>query len=140
MEDRDTSKPEGNPPEPRDLNDDMPEPKDRELDNMMIMDYEVYSVKLNNGTIEKIINHSNNTSNFDAESIAKTIVAKDNGLQIGNLYINKYSYNYTNDTIVIINTKNINDRLVFTLILSIIVLILFEIIIITKRFHSRCFA
>ena len=129
MEDRNTSKPEGNPPEPRESNNDMPEPKDRELDNMMIMDYEIYSVKINNEKIERIINHSNNTSNFDVETIAKKIIRKDNGLEIGNLYINKYSYNYTKDTIVIINTKNINDRLVFTLSLSIILLILFETII-----------
>ena len=129
MEDRNTSKPEGNPPEPRESNNDMPEPKDRELDNMMIMDYEIYSVKINNEKIERIINHSNNTSNFDVETIAKKIIRKDKGLEIGNLYINKYSYNYTKDTIVIINTKNINDRLVFTLSLSIILLILFETII-----------
>lgn len=128
MEDR-NNKPEGNPPEPRELNDDVPEPKDRELDNMMIMDYEIYSVKINNEKIERIINHSNNTSNFDVENIAKKIIRKDKGLEIGYLYTNKYSYNYTKDTIVIINTKNINDRLVFTLSLSIILLILFEIII-----------
>ena len=48
MEDRNISVPVGNPPEPKEPNENMPEPKDRELDNMMIMDYEVYSVKLNN--------------------------------------------------------------------------------------------
>ena len=129
MEDRNTMKPEGTPPEPREFNDNMPLPKDRELDNMMIMDYEVYSVKISNNKIERIINHSNNTSNFDVENIAKEIIAKDKEIKIGNLYTNKYSYNYTRDTIVIINTKNINDRLLFTLTLSIIVLTLFEVII-----------
>ena len=140
MEDRNTSKPEGTPPEPREFNDNMPEPKDRELDNMMIMDYEVYSVKLNNNAIERVINHSNNaTSNFDAENIAKTIITKDKEIKIGNLYTNKYAYNYMNDTIVIINTKNINDRLVFTLTLSIVVLTLFEVIIyfVSKELTKR---
>lgn len=139
MKDKNNFKPEGNPREPRELNDDMPLSKDRELDNMMIMDYEVYSVKINNERIERIINHSNNTSNFNVENIAKTILAKDKKIKIGNLYINKYSYNYTEDTIVIMNTKNINDRLVFTLTLSIIVLTLFEIIIyfISKELTKR---
>ena len=89
MEDRNNKKPEGNPPEPRDFNEDIPDVIDRELDNMMIMDYEVYSVKLNNNKIDRIIDHSNNTSDFDVKSIAKTIIVKNKGLQIGNLYINK---------------------------------------------------
>ena len=139
MEDRNITKPEGAQPEPREPNENMPEPKDRELDNMMIMDYEVYSVKLNNNRIERIINHSNNTSNFDVESIAKTIITKDKEIKIGNLYTNKYAYNYTKDTIVILNTKSINDRLVFTLTLSIVVLTLFEVIIyfISKELTKR---
>ena len=139
MEDRNTNMPPDNPKEPREPNENMPEPKDRELDNMMIMDYEVYSVKINNNEIEKIINHSKNTSNFDAESIAKTLITKDKGLKIGILYTNKYVYNYTKDTMVIINTKNISDRLIFTLTLSIVVLSLFEVIIyfISKELTKR---
>ena len=128
MDDRNSNKPEGNPPEPREFDDSLSNQKDRELDNMMIMDYEVYTVKLNNKQVEKIINHSNNISDFDIENIAKTIVTKDKELKIGNLYTSKYSYNYNEDTIVIMNNKKINNRLVFTLIESIIVLIGFEII------------
>ena len=116
MEDK-IFKPEGAPPEPKDFN------------NMMIMDYEVYTIKLNNNEIEEIINHSNTSSNFDVESITKDIINKDKGINIGNLYINKYSYNYNNNSIIIINTTNINHRLVVTLIESIIILIVFEIII-----------
>ena len=139
MENRNNFKPEGNTRERRELNGDEPLPKNRELDNMMIMDYEVYTVKINNERIERIIIHSNNTSNFDIENIAKSIMAKDKEIKIGNLYTNKYAYNYTNDTIVIINTKNINDRLVFTLTLSIVVLIGFEIAIyfISKELTKR---
>ena len=116
MEDK-IFKPEGAPPEPKDFN------------NMMIMDYEVYTIKLNNNEIEEIINHSNTSSNFDVETITKDIINKDKGINIGNLYINKYSYNYNNNSIIIINTTNINHRLVVTLIESIIILIVFEIII-----------
>ena len=116
MEDR-NHKPEDAPPEPKDF------------DNMMIMDYEVYTIKLNNNEIEEIINHSNNTSNFEVEKIVKEIINKDKGINIGDLYFNNYSYNYNNDTIVIINTTNINHRLIVTLTKSIIILIIFEIII-----------
>ena len=42
MEDKNIPKPENNPPEPKDFDGPMSEPKDKELDNMMIMDYEIY--------------------------------------------------------------------------------------------------
>ena len=138
MVERNTSKPEGNPPEPKVFNESIPE-KDKELDNMMIMDYDVYSVILNNNEIERIINHSKNTSNFDIDNIAKKIVTKNKGLKIGNLYTNRYSYNYAKDTIVIINTKKINSRLLLTLVISISLLLGFEIIIyyISKKLTKR---
>ena len=108
----------------------MVEPKNKDLDNMMIMDYEVYTIKLNNNKIDKIIKHSNNTSNFDVENIASNIIKKDNKLKIGNLYNNKYSYNYTsNDKIIIMNTKNINNKLITILIKSLILLLIIEILI-----------
>lgn len=101
----------------------------KDIDNMMIMDYEVYTVKLNNNEIERIISHNNNTSNFNIETIAKSIIKKDEGIKIGNLYFNGYSYNYKDNTITIINTKNINNKLSLTLIQSILLLIMLEIII-----------
>lgn len=125
----DNNDPKQTPPEPRETNNISPNIKDKQLDNMMIMDYEVYTVKLNNKQIEKIINHSNFTSNLSIENITKEIINKDKGLNIKNLYTNNYSYNYNEDTIVIINTKNINDRLMVTLIISIILLVILEIII-----------
>ncbi len=103
-------------------------PEDRDLDNMMIMDYEVYTVELDDNEIE-IISHSSSTSNFDVEKITNKIINKGEGLKIGNLYLSQYSYNYHDDKIVIINTKNISDSLILTLIKSIILLIIFEIIV-----------
>ena len=133
------NKPEENPQMPREFNESIPNPKDKELDSMMIMDYEVYSVKLYNNKIERIINHSNYSSTFDVKSIAKTIITKNKGLEIGNLYTNGYSYNYSDDAVVIINTKNINNKLVLILTISIIVLTLIEIIIyfISKTLTKR---
>ena len=126
-------------PEPIDLDPSALEPKDRDLDNMMIMDYEVYTVKLNNKKIEKIINHSSSTGEFNVRSIAQKIINSNEDLKVGNLYNNKYSYNYKADTIVIINTKKINDRLLFTFVCSIMLLIVFEIIIfyISKKITKR---
>ncbi len=104
-------------------------PRNNNLDNMIIMDYEIYTVKIKNNKIDEIINHSNNISNLNIEKISKTIINKDKGLYIGNLYSSKYSYNYKDNTITIINTKNISNRLLFTLIESIIILLIIEIII-----------
>ena len=52
----------------------------------MIMDYEVYTVKLKNGTINSIVSHGVTSNDFDIESAIKKIVMKDNKFHIGNLY------------------------------------------------------
>ena len=104
-------------------------PEDRDLGNMMIMDYEVYTIILDDDEIERIVVHSNNQSNFNIEKVTNKIIKKGEGLNIGNLYLNKYSYNYNDNVIVVINTQNINDRLIVTLVKSLVLLFIFEIII-----------
>ncbi len=101
----------------------------KEFDNMIIMDYEVYTVYLNNNEIDKIVSHSNSTSDFDINSISNKVLKSSKNTNVGNLYINKYSYNKMNNTIVIINTKNINIKLTKLLVISAILLILLETII-----------
>ena len=103
--------------------------KPRDIDNMIIMDYEVYTVYLNNNKIDRIVSHSNDNSKFDINTIATNLLNKSNDYHIGNLYMNKYSYNKTDNMIIIINTKNINNKLISTLIKSIILFIFSEIII-----------
>ena len=103
--------------------------KPRDIDNMIIMDYEVYTVYLNNNKIDRIVSHSNDNSKFDINTIATNLLNKNNDYHIGNLYMNKYSYNKTDNMIIIINTKNINNKLISTLIKSIILFIFSEIII-----------
>ena len=112
-----------NKPEPKELN------NHKDIDNMMIMDYEVYTIKLSNNKIERIISHNNNESNFDVENVAYSIINKSKGIKIGNLYTNKYSYNFIDNTIVIININNINNRLILVLVESLLLLIGLEIII-----------
>ncbi len=105
-------------------------PEEKNIDNMMIMDYEVYTVKLKNNSIVKIIGHSDTSNNFDVETIASEIINKENNIYIGNLYITKYVYNYkTSDTIVIINTEKINKKLCVVLLESILLLVVVEILI-----------
>lgn len=120
-------------------NSNMIRPMDKSFDNMMIMDYEVYTVEINDGKIEKIISHSRETSNFEIEKIALKVINKEKQIKIGNLYTNNYSYNYNDDTIVIINTKSINERLLLTLLVSIIILIFFEGIIyyVSRKITNR---
>ena len=102
-----------------------------EMDNMMIMDYQVYTIKLNGSSIDRIINHGQENDNNITE-IANDIL-KDNDqnrLYIGNLYYNKYAYNLkVNDMLTIINTKDINNRLLSLLITSLIIFVLMEIVI-----------
>ena len=103
---------------------------DRNLDNMMIIDYEVYTVKIKNNIIDKIIIHSDESSNFDIESIALEILDGEKGLKIGNLYHSNYAFNYrSDDTIVVINTKNISNKLSLMLFISVIVWISIELIV-----------
>ena len=115
--------------EPKNFNGFMPLIKEKNLENMMIMDYEVYTVKIKNNEIEGIINHSNNISNFDINTIAKNVINKSKGIKVGNLYSNQYSYNYLDNMIIIINTKEINQKLWLTLLKSFLVLLGFEVVI-----------
>ena len=132
MQERNRSK----PPE-------LKEPKEtleqKNQENMMIMDYEVYTVTINNNEIEKITSHSSNTSGFNIKKIAKSIINKKQGLNINNLYFNNYSYNNIDNTIIIINNEKINKRLINILIESLIVFIIFEsiIIIVSKSITNR---
>ncbi len=114
---------------PKEMNEDIVRPE-RDLNNMMIMDYEVYTVKINNNKVEQIIGHSNNTSNFDVENIAESLINKEHNLVIGNLYTSKYAYNYTlGNTIVIMNTESISDKLKINLCVSLLLFMISEIII-----------
>lgn len=86
----------------------------RDLENMMIMDYEVYTVEIEEGSIARVINHGSTSADFDAESIASDIMNNNSSdtLKIGNLYTSDYSYNYrVGDSIVIINNSDISSKL-----------------------------
>lgn len=105
-----------------------PNSNDRNLDNMMFIDYEVYTIILNHNEIETIIGHSNESDDFDIETIANEIIDNDKDIEIGNLYFSKYAYNYRMaDKIVVVNTKKISNNLRLVLIVSVIIWIISEI-------------
>lgn len=104
------------------------EPKEN-LNNHIIMDYEVYTVILNSNGISNIINHSDKNNLSNIETISKKIISNNetSKLKISNLYFSNYSYNYEKDKyITIINNSSIKERLRSLLITSLIVLIIFE--------------
>ncbi|MBO4845010.1 MAG: HAMP domain-containing histidine kinase [Lachnospiraceae bacterium] len=103
-----------------------------DLENMMVMDYELYTVELEDGKVSEIFSHGNSSSDFDVESIAADIVSKETSdhKYIGNLYLSLYSYRYTYmDSIVILNDKEIKDKLIELLIESFILFIIMEALI-----------
>lgn len=105
-------------------------PKD--IENMRIIDYEVYTIKIKNNKIDKIISHGNSSDDLNIEGISKEIISnnKNDTIRIGNLYLNDYAYNYKyNDTLVIINTDVLNDKLYKFLSISIFILFIVELLI-----------
>lgn len=116
-------------------NDSITRPYQKDLDNMMIMDYEVYTVRIKDGSIYRIIGHSDFATDFDVEGIAEDIIGNENKLEVGNLYTSDYSYNYKRqNTLVIINTTKVKTRLKTTLIWS---LVLFSIAEFAVYFISK---
>lgn len=103
-----------------------------DLNNRIVINYEVYTVLLNfDNSVRNIINHGNivNDENLTnvIDKIRKSKISK---LQINNLYFSKYSYNYRyGSSIVIINNQNISNRLLLNLSVSIGLFVVFEIIL-----------
>ena len=107
---------------------------DRIDENTKFMDSVIYTVLIDeNDNIKEIINHSNNNiTEEEIEKVATNILSrnKKKTKYIGNLYINNYSYSYKeNDSLVIIDNTKTNKILITSLLNSIIIFILIEIII-----------
>lgn len=113
--------------------------KDREnhLDgaenNKFFLDFTVYTIILDeNGNYRELINHSESDANIEKiKKVAKNIIAtKKENMHIGNLYSEKYSYYFsTNNTLTIVDNTNIHNRLVKSLIITIILFFLLEFFI-----------
>lgn len=102
--------------------------------NKFFLDFTVYTVILDdNGNYLDLINHSeNNVDTTKIKKLVSTLVKnhKEN-LYIGNLYLEKYSYCFSqNNTLTIIDNTPIQDKLIKSLISSIFLFITIETIVI----------
>ncbi len=110
--------------------------KDRNVkstpENMIFMDYEIYTVNIKNGKVNNIINHGTYDNSFDIKKISNDLINNSNvgDKKIGSLYFSNYAYNYRNSNMItILNTSTIKNKLIFLLSESIIVFLLSEILI-----------
>ncbi|MCR5001560.1 MAG: HAMP domain-containing histidine kinase [Lachnospiraceae bacterium] len=123
---RDAGEPAPGPPDGKMMDRD-------KLKNMMIMNYELYTVQLQNGEISEILSHGNESDDFDAEAAAREIIAGESSdsIKVGNLYSRDYSYRYRYmDSIVILNNKEVKNKLWELLGQSLLIFILLELVII----------
>lgn len=101
--------------------------------NKFFLDFTVYTIILDeNGNYRELINHSESDANIGKiKKVAKNIIAtKKENMHIGNLYSEKYSYYFsTNNTLTIVDNTNIHNRLVKSLIITIILFFLLEFFI-----------
>lgn len=107
--------------------------KPLDMKNVMILDYELYTLEIRDGEIVSVYDSGNTTEDFDVYGIAETILSQDTGdrLYIGNLYFTPYSYRYhANESLVILNNGAIRSKLWQLLAESLILLVGMEIVII----------
>lgn len=119
---------------PRNVNIQKPDVRfEDNLNNRVILDYQVYTLLLdNNNKISRIINHGENSTQSDIEIIASEFINKNkkDGVYVGNLYFKNYSYNYkSGEYLMILDNSVVQKRLVSSLTISILMLFIFEIII-----------
>ena len=99
--------------------------------NKRFIDANIYTVVVENGNIEEIISHT--TTGVVSDSVREDIenILDNNSkgnIYIGNLYTSRYSYKYFNDSIVVSDNLEINNRLRTSLKVAIIIFVLGEII------------
>ncbi|MBR5421664.1 MAG: HAMP domain-containing histidine kinase [Lachnospiraceae bacterium] len=106
--------------------------KPRDLENMMVMDYELYTVEVENGEIAGIYSHGNSSEDFDPAAVAGEILIKEKEdcIRTGNLYFSRYSYRYRYmESIVILNDSELSGKLWELLAESLVLLAVLEVLI-----------
>lgn len=110
-----------------------------DLNNKIIMDYKIYTFILdrNNNVINKISHNDGYFNNEIREKVNKILYRNsDNAVKINSLYFNNISYSLKyGDYLVVIDTLDIQHRLLSMLVISIILLLICEIVVfyISKR-------
>ena len=96
---------------------------------MRFMDADIYTVLYSNTDIIAIISHTTEDEVSDEiEDVANNIINGEKEKYIGFLYTSKYSFNKSNNSIIIIDNAETNKELLTTLKLSFLLLIIIEII------------
>lgn len=108
----------------------MPEEDSRRI----YLDFTIYTIILDeNGNYKELINNTNNDEleEKNLKEIATNIINEHKEkLHIGNLYTDKYSYNFTpNNTLIIMDNTELNNTLVNKLISNILLFLLCEVAI-----------
>ena len=121
---------DNNPPPKKDRED-----NEKERDNhQFFLDFTVYTVILDeDGNYQDLINHSeNNVDTAKIKKIVSTIMKNhEKEIHIGNLYLEKYSYAFSsNNTLTIIDNTVLQNRLMKSLITTILLFLGLEGIII----------
>ena len=105
--------PEGEPPQQDG------EPQD--LEHMMFMDHEVYTVELNGTEVTRVISHAPEASDFDAASIAVSVVelCKTETTKVENLFLGGYAFHFKpGASVVIVNLDPVARKLRSQLLLT----------------------
>lgn len=108
-----------------------------DIRDMMIMDYELYTATIKDGQVTEINSHGEVSEDFDVYSAAEEILktGKKERSHTGNLYFSSYSWLFHgNETLVILNDKEIRQKLWGLLAESLVLLIAGElgIVLISK--------
>ena len=102
-----------------------------EYENRKFIDTKIYTVLLDSDkNIKDIINHFDDDNTEIIKKQAQKILNsnKKNKLYVGNLYLNKYSFKYNDNSIIIIDNTDINKNLINSLKNTILIFIMLEII------------
>lgn len=105
---------------------------DDKKDDLVFLDSTIYTISLDdNNNIKSITNNSkNNITEDKIKVLANNYLNSNNKYRIGVLYFSNYAYFYEeNNFLIIMDISDDRENICFTLIISIIILILLEIII-----------
>lgn len=115
--------------------------KPRDMENVMILDHEIYIVEIKEGEITEVFNSGNTSDDFDVYAAAEEIIAKEehDRMYAADLYFSNYSYKYDdNESIVIMNNKEIKQKLWTLLAETLLLTVLAEVsIVVLSRIITK---
>ncbi len=115
--------------------------KPRDMENVMILDHEIYIVEIKEGEITEVFNSGNTSDDFDVYAVAEEIIAREehDRMYAADLYFSNYSYKYDdNESIVIMNNKEVKQKLWTLLAETLLLTVLAEVsIVVLSRIITK---